>query len=785
MKKTLFLIAALLAAIQGFSQDNRPGGYEATAFKLADFHQNIIVMDGDYTIPSSLKVEVYNNGVKLSDTTAVTIVGDTIKFKLTPAQLAPLVRAPVIYLKDTLATVDPYLLAINVTVKSGYATPTGTDKTVYVKKMGNIRVSFVGDASTAIYAANRAKLSEQLAIAARDSSNRILDSMSVNYISRLKFGASPTLRSTTESISAFHLVEGSKSGILYYDPTDLSSADDSVMVIVRSDGKRYKRSASEPVRPEMFGAAGDGSTNDYVALQRMINAASGRVIEFSRGKTYKINTGLSVLSNRTIIGNGATITTGNLSWITAITIQSRDKVVIDGLNIDGGSGQNAFDFAIKIMDSRDVTLKNCRIENIGYENAVTERGFGVLISSSSAHSAPTSSTGCQNIQIINNNFYNIKGYGLARGDFLVVYSSDNVLIDGNTMDKSCRQGIVIIDYATNIKISNNTIKNTYLAGVDLEPDTSPGGAGTHNITIDNNYIYGFGIKPAGPLGSQFYGVDVHNYPSEVIVSNNHFVATSTQAISAIHSQNGAKTLSFTNNIIRGGGVLQNGITLSAGSGSIDVTIEGGFITDFTNYGITGYVVTGLKVSNVSISSSVGKRGISMNQSESNISGVKIALAGAGVEKGIYIFNTSKVSVVNCEVSVSAGHAYHFLSGSGTTINLIVAQNMAINSSTATTGYFFEASANTNFITPIVRNNTTSGAFTTSVSGDIMNFVNAVATSAPSKSTLNTTYGLYPAETMVRYTAITGGVRSYRKLGDASSADWEETIWSTGVKSLAL
>lgn len=601
---------------------------------------------------------------------------------------------------------------------------------------------------------------------------------------RITSGLISYFNSTFNGLSdTFYLTDVGKEGIFKYDSTDTTTVSDGIMTLVKG-AKRYKR-VTDYITPEMFGAVGNGSVDDSVALQKMINAGTGLIIKFTQKKTYRIGVGLNILSNCIIHGNGAILTTTNQNWITAVTIQSKDNIIIDGLNIDGGSGQNAFDFAIKIMDSRNVTLKNCKIENIGYENAGIERGFGVLISSSYAHAAPTSSTGNQNIQILNNNFYNIKGYGLMRGDFLVVYSSDNVLIDGNTMDKSCRQGIAIIDYATNIRISNNTIKNTYLAGIDLEPDTSLGGAGTHNITIDNNYIYGFGIKPAGPIGVQFYGVDIHNYPSEVIVSNNHFVATSTQAISAIHAQNGAKTLSFKNNIIRGNELLQNGITLSSGNGAIDVTIEGGFITDFTNYGITGYRVTGLKVSNVSISSTVGKRGISLNESKSNINGTKISLTGAGVEKGIYIFNTSRASVLNCEVSVSVGHAYHFLSGSGTTINLIVSHNVAINSATATTGYFFEASNNVNYIIPIIQNNITIGGFITAVSGDIINLVNSVATSAPSKTSLNSSYGLYPAGTSVRYTAVTGGVRSYKKLGNTQVSDWEETIWSTGVKSLAL
>ena len=167
MKKTLFLIAVMLAAITGFAQDNRPGGYDATAFKLSSFAQTIIIEDVDYTIPSPLKVEVWNNGVKLSDTTSVTVSGDTIRFTLTPGQLAPLTKASFVYLKNGNPVVDPYLIGIAMTVKSGYAVPTGSDKRVYIKSMGNIRVMTGENTAAAIQAANRSTAQKDLAIAAK------------------------------------------------------------------------------------------------------------------------------------------------------------------------------------------------------------------------------------------------------------------------------------------------------------------------------------------------------------------------------------------------------------------------------------------------------------------------------------------------------------------------------------------------------------------------------------------------------------------------------------------
>jgi hypothetical protein len=70
---------------------------------------------------------------------------------------------------------------------------------------------------------------------------------------------------------------------------------------------------SEPhvVRPEDFGALGDGSTDDANAIQQAVNKAKdlkGRLI-FTGGKTYSIRSGIDVDSANDVVidGNGATI----------------------------------------------------------------------------------------------------------------------------------------------------------------------------------------------------------------------------------------------------------------------------------------------------------------------------------------------------------------------------------------------------------------------------------------------------------------------------------------------
>ena len=260
MKKTLFLLAVMLAAIQGFSQTSTvPAGWEATAFKNASLPITI-VMPSSYTIPTT-HVEVWNNGVKLSDSTDVTVSGDTIKFTLTKKQLAPFTKESYAYLTTVIGMDTLYLLGVKITAKYGIGIPSGTSKVISLPNIGNVRVSVIGDASTAIAAATRAETARDVSIAARDSARVILDSTNVNLLSQLKVGSIAALRALPVTRPSYQVIQGGRSGFFYLDPADASSADDGNMIIRRGPTDRFKRPAG-PVLPGYFGAIGDNSTND-------------------------------------------------------------------------------------------------------------------------------------------------------------------------------------------------------------------------------------------------------------------------------------------------------------------------------------------------------------------------------------------------------------------------------------------------------------------------------------------------------------------------------------------
>lgn len=79
-------------------------------------------------------------------------------------------------------------------------------------------------------------------------------------VSELRAGQADTAR-------IVHITDPGKEGLFRYSAADVSSPDDSVMVI-RSGNRRYLRVFQGAVNVKWFGAKGDGKTDDYTAIAR-------------------------------------------------------------------------------------------------------------------------------------------------------------------------------------------------------------------------------------------------------------------------------------------------------------------------------------------------------------------------------------------------------------------------------------------------------------------------------------------------------------------------------------
>lgn len=437
---------------------------------------------------------------------------------------------------------------------------------------------------------------------------------------------------------------------------------------------------SETVSVRDFGALGDGVTDDTAAIQAAIDAADE--VYFPSGN-YLITSPLTANSYQKLTGSGATIVMADTVFSNILNIANATKVTVDGLYLVGHNTGNSVDIAIQITNSHEITVTNCLIKDIGQEAASpNEWGHGIEIDGSST-----------NVKIINNKIQNIKGYGNVRGDGITVRTCSNVLIQGNTIDTCRRMQIAIIDNAVDIKVIGNDLVNGYLAAVDVEPNSV---GTTGEIIIDSNNIRNFGIKPGATTGSQYYGIDNHqNSREDITISNNVIVAENAQAVSCIYAQNGAKFTHIIGNTLKCDGFC-SGITLSAGSGSVDTIIANNVIIEPETYGIQGYRNEGISITGNYLKSTnnTASHGIFLTSGYNDLYPVVVGntfeMSGTGVSAAIYLQAANRFTVSGNRVSVSQGHGIEIYSNYGATDAGTVVGNTCVDTGTGTNAYYFRA-----------------------------------------------------------------------------------------------
>lgn len=198
--------------------------------------------------------------------------------------------------------------------------------------------------------------------------------------------------------------------------------------------------AADVINVKDFGAVGDGVTDDTVAIQAALTAATGKGLYFPPA-SYKISAELNVSANTYVFAKNSTaVLTQVTSGQNAFTLLG-NNISIDGLHIVGpnvGSGS-----AIRGDSRTNPIICNCVIQSWLY---------GVQL------------RGCKNAQVEDNRFY---------GGTYDSGSSSDIFIYGSSGSPSNR---VII--SRNFCLSNND------NGISVDTNS-----GDREVIISNNLIY--------------------------------------------------------------------------------------------------------------------------------------------------------------------------------------------------------------------------------------------------------------------------------------------------------
>lgn len=261
--------------------------------------------------------------------------------------------------------------------------------------------------------------------------------------------------------------------VLYdYDGDEISvEATDIASGSVTMDKLASSVKKSLVTTPEMFGAVGDGSTDDTTAVQNAVNQAG--VVYF--GKTYRVTATISInypnthiLGPGTIIGDIAT-NNSHVLRCGMITEGTKDHIRITDINIRQASGRisGGIMFTHELSSGQgymDIIIEGVSIIGMGYR--------GITL-----HGGPYNSNYVRPYFIVD------KCYIADCGDVGICTSRTSAKIQNCYVSGSALENITLDNGGENFIVTNNILKD-HRGGVGSIGIDEADGA-----VISNNHIY--------------------------------------------------------------------------------------------------------------------------------------------------------------------------------------------------------------------------------------------------------------------------------------------------------
>ncbi|GAA3413041.1 right-handed parallel beta-helix repeat-containing protein [Paenibacillus hodogayensis] len=291
-----------------------------------------------------------------------------------------------------------------------------------------------------------------------------------------------------------------------------------------------------------YHASGDGATDDTSAIQAAATAAENGILVIPKpAVSYLISSTIELPSNIIVIGIGhATICLKANSNCTMVQLNGKQNVTLTGLTLDGNrenqssDNSNPFDMAeshhaIKVINSRNVTIRGCKLTSASGDGAAVAGQFYVV--------------------------------GEANLNRQITIVDNEVLNNG-------RNGISII-HADGVWIKNNDIHghhawvSTLGAGIDIEPNRgiNPGEQWiVRNVAVENNILHdnNVGGQIIGWANSATTIVEHIAFRRNSIYRNNHRTAAASSKGLYVKEINNSAGGKYSDIVIAENDVYENG-----------------------------------------------------------------------------------------------------------------------------------------------------------------------------------------------------------------------------------
>ena len=239
-----------------------------------------------------------------------------------------------------------------------------------------------------------------------------------------------------------------------------------------------------------FGAKGDGTTNDTVAIQNALNSlTSGGTLYIPPG-TYIVSAAagtdafaaIGVPSNVRIVGAGVSATyikqSGSLTNKDLVSSRGNNNINIEHITFDGNNITNSVNKSLlSFVFTDNISVKNCSFIKFDQQGLFLNSVVNGIVKDNYFYRTSTANTQNQALTVSYSNF------------FTPLRLSYNIIADSNTFINSA-----VIACCHSSTITNNYIKGFgYGAGITVEADPyypTLGYMNVYNIHIDKNIITG-------------------------------------------------------------------------------------------------------------------------------------------------------------------------------------------------------------------------------------------------------------------------------------------------------